>query len=161
MKLRLLPMWVALALPLALGGCGVNTIPTKEEVAKAKWASLGLGQETLSALLQEKKAGVIAALPTYAPLGGTIVHADLSMGKVVEPSEHLFEVIELSKIWIKIGVLERDLSKIEAGQPIELRMAAYPDEVVAVRSGEYLGSFLDLTDTENRQLRLIDDRRAE
>ena len=30
----------ALMLPLLLAGCGVNTIPTKEETAKAKWADL-------------------------------------------------------------------------------------------------------------------------
>jgi len=29
-----------LALPVALAGCGVNTIPTKEEFAKAKWADV-------------------------------------------------------------------------------------------------------------------------
>ena len=30
----------ALVLPLFLAGCGVNTIPTKEETAKAKWADV-------------------------------------------------------------------------------------------------------------------------
>jgi len=29
-----------LALPIALAGCGVNNIPTKEETAKAKWADV-------------------------------------------------------------------------------------------------------------------------
>ena len=29
-----------LVLPVALAGCGVNTIPTKEEFAKAKWADV-------------------------------------------------------------------------------------------------------------------------
>ena len=33
-------LWMTLALPLALGGCGVNTIPTKEETAKAAWADV-------------------------------------------------------------------------------------------------------------------------
>jgi LemA protein len=31
---------IAAALPLALGGCGVNTIPTKEETAKARWSDV-------------------------------------------------------------------------------------------------------------------------
>ena len=30
----------ALVLPLFLAGCGINTIPTKEETAKAKWADV-------------------------------------------------------------------------------------------------------------------------
>ena len=33
-------LWMTLALPLALAGCGVNTIPTKEETAKAAWADV-------------------------------------------------------------------------------------------------------------------------
>jgi LemA protein len=33
-------LWMTLALPLALGGCGINTIPTKEEAAKAAWADV-------------------------------------------------------------------------------------------------------------------------
>ncbi|QUD86623.1 LemA family protein [Phenylobacterium montanum] len=31
---------IALALPVALAGCGINTIPTREEYAKAKWADV-------------------------------------------------------------------------------------------------------------------------
>ncbi|HVY02922.1 MAG TPA: LemA family protein [Caulobacterales bacterium] len=31
---------LALVLPVALAGCGINTIPTKEETAKAKWADV-------------------------------------------------------------------------------------------------------------------------
>ena len=30
----------ACAAPLALGACGVNAIPTKDEVVKAKWADV-------------------------------------------------------------------------------------------------------------------------
>ena len=31
---------VAMILPLALAGCGVNTIPTKDEAAKAAWGEV-------------------------------------------------------------------------------------------------------------------------
>ena len=37
---RLKTLAIALVLPLALAGCGVNTIPTREEYAKAKWADV-------------------------------------------------------------------------------------------------------------------------
>ena len=37
---RRLVLWIALALPMVLGGCGINTIPTKEETAKAAWADV-------------------------------------------------------------------------------------------------------------------------
>ena len=31
---------LAVVLPLALAGCGINAIPTKEEYAKAKWGDV-------------------------------------------------------------------------------------------------------------------------
>jgi LemA protein len=37
---RLSRLAVALTLPLALAACGINTIPTKEEKAKAQWAEV-------------------------------------------------------------------------------------------------------------------------
>ena len=37
---RLKTLAIALVLPLALAGCGINTIPTREEFAKAKWADV-------------------------------------------------------------------------------------------------------------------------
>ena len=37
---RLKTLAIALVLPLALAGCGINTIPTREEYAKARWADV-------------------------------------------------------------------------------------------------------------------------
>jgi LemA protein len=39
-KSRRLPIWIALVVPLLLGACGVNTIPTKQEAAKTAWAEV-------------------------------------------------------------------------------------------------------------------------
>jgi cobalt-zinc-cadmium efflux system membrane fusion protein len=102
------------------------------EVAKAKWFSLGLSHEKLEHALNSKRTRSSGVLPILSPLSGTVIHADVSVGKVVEPTEHLFEVMDLSSVWVKIGVLERDLHKIKVGQPVELRLSAYADEVVPV-----------------------------
>ncbi len=39
-RLRLAPVLLAPAAALALGGCGLNSIPTAEEAAKARWADV-------------------------------------------------------------------------------------------------------------------------
>ncbi|HMI18704.1 MAG TPA: LemA family protein [Sphingomonas sp.] len=39
-RLRLAPALLAPAAALALGGCGLNSIPTAEETAKARWADV-------------------------------------------------------------------------------------------------------------------------
>jgi len=100
------------------------------EVAKAKWFSLGLGTEKLERLVKEKNPRLLASLPIISPMSGTVIHADVSLGKVVEPTEHLFEVMDLTSVWVKVGVLERDLHRIATGQPVELKLSAFPDEII-------------------------------
>ncbi|MCI0459358.1 MAG: efflux RND transporter periplasmic adaptor subunit [Gemmataceae bacterium] len=111
------------------------------EIARSKWLSLGLSQESLDGVLRERNPQLIRSLPISSPIQGVVIHADLAVGKVVEPTEHLFEIIDVSKVWVQIGVLEQDLHKVSVGQPVELRLTAYPGEVfrntVAVK-GLYL-----------------------
>ncbi len=102
------------------------------EVARSKWFALGLDEKMLQRLLDEARP-VLHALPVRSPIGGTVIHADLGVGKVIEPAEHLFEIIDLSRIWVRIGVLERDLHRVHAGQEVELTLAAYPGEVFRTR----------------------------
>ena len=89
------------------------------EVARSKWASLGRSQGDLDRLFREGKP-VLSSLAVSSPIGGTVIHADLGVGKVVEPTEHLFEVVDLSTVWVKVGVLERDMHRVEEGQEVEL-----------------------------------------
>ncbi|MBI2806261.1 MAG: efflux RND transporter periplasmic adaptor subunit [Planctomycetes bacterium] len=101
-----------------------------QKIAHAKWLSLGLGADKYKQLLATKTR-VVATMPIVSVTGGTVIHADVAEGRVVEPTEHLFEIIDLSSVWVKIGVLERDLHRVQVGQVVELRFAAYPDEVTS------------------------------
>ena len=97
-------------------------------VAKAKWAGLGLPGPDLDALLRAGKPRP-RTFPVRTPVRGTVVHADLAVGKVVEPLEHLFEVVDLSSVWVRIDVLEQDIHRVEVGQQVEVRLTAYPGDV--------------------------------
>jgi membrane fusion protein, heavy metal efflux system len=97
------------------------------EIARSKWLSLGLTEQSLAALLRGGER--VAALPIRSPISGTIIHADLTVGRIVQTAEHLFEIVSLSQVWARIGVLEKDLERIDVGQDAELRLAAYPGEV--------------------------------
>lgn len=118
------------------------------ELARVKWLALGLPRDALDALLAGT-AKPTPTLPIHSQVGGTVIHADLAVGKVVEPGEHLFEVIDLSIIWARIGVLEKDITRVAAGLPVEVRLTAYPGEAfrgtVAV-VGQYLDPTTHLND---------------
>jgi hypothetical protein len=71
-----------------------------------------------------------------------VTHTDLSVGKVINSKEHLFEVLDLSSVWLKIGVLEKDLSRVAIGQSLELTLTAYPNEKIPAQV-DVFGQFLD------------------
>jgi RND family efflux transporter MFP subunit len=98
------------------------------QIARGKWLSLGLGKEDFDRLTRTRDFQNIPLLPVRSPIAGVVVHADVTVGQGVEALEHLFEVVDPSAVWIKIGVLEHDLHRVAPGQPVKLRLQAYPDE---------------------------------
>lgn len=98
-------------------------------VARSKWLGLGLPADRLDDLLRRGEPLPGLTLPVTAPVSGTVVHAELTAGKVVEPTEHLAEVVDLSVVWVRVGVLEKDLHRVKVGQPVEVHLVAYPGEV--------------------------------
>jgi|JI6StandDraft_1071083.scaffolds.fasta_scaffold20203_2 cobalt-zinc-cadmium efflux system membrane fusion protein len=112
------------------------------EIARAKWLSLQLPPEALEAMLQTPNEPHQQRLALKSPIDGTVTHTDLSVGKVINSKEHLFEVLDLSSVWLKIGVLEKDLARVAIGQSLELTMTAYPNEKIPAQV-DVFGQFLD------------------
>lgn len=97
-------------------------------VARAKWVGFELSAADFDHLLRDPTKRV-TAYPIRSPLSGTVIHADLNLGRVIAAEEHLFEVIDLSRIWAKVGVLEHELRRVAVGQTVELKLTARPGEV--------------------------------
>jgi multidrug efflux pump subunit AcrA (membrane-fusion protein) len=98
-------------------------------IAKGKWLSLGLPEKGLGEVLRLGSKAPKTRMPILSPISGTLIHSDLRVGKVIEPNEHLFEIFDLSRLWVKIDLLEKDLHRVAAGQKVEVRLTAYPNEV--------------------------------
>lgn len=118
------------------------------DLAKVKWLALGLPEKALNELLTGATKPT-TTLPIRSPVAGTVIHADLAVGKVVEPGEHLFEVVDLSTVLARIGVLEKDIARVEQGRRVEVRLTAYPGEVFSgtvALVGRYLDPVTHLND---------------
>ena len=98
-------------------------------VARSKWLAFGLDAGSLDAILQSGVANPGLTLPVRVPVGGTVIHAELTVGKVVEPAEHLAEVADVTTVWVRVGVLEKDLHRVAVGTPVDVRLVAHPGEV--------------------------------
>ncbi|MFO1065876.1 MAG: efflux RND transporter periplasmic adaptor subunit [Pirellulales bacterium] len=87
------------------------------EIAKIRAATLGLDAARFDDTSQTEFPHLIRS-----PIAGKIVHSDLSEGKFVEAFEHLFEIVNLDDVWLKVQVLEKDVPKLSVGQSIAVRM---------------------------------------
>ncbi|MBL8794199.1 MAG: efflux RND transporter periplasmic adaptor subunit [Planctomycetia bacterium] len=103
------------------------------EIARNKWLNLGLAEADLKQLLQDRNPQAVVRLPVRSPIAGVITHGDAVVGQVVDPAEHLMEIVDLSTVWVQIGVLEQNLHQVAVGQSVELRLAAYPRETIRTR----------------------------
>ncbi|MBA3485102.1 MAG: efflux RND transporter periplasmic adaptor subunit [Pirellulales bacterium] len=95
------------------------------DIARSKLKSIGFTDTQLASLQGDGQT--VRSLPIISPIDGVIIHSDLMVGKVVKPTQHLFEVINLSEVDLLIDVLEADLHKVKEGQVVEFTSTAYPD----------------------------------
>lgn len=108
------------------------------QVLQAKAAALELPEERL----QEENNAEPLRLPIISAIGGIVVHADLAVGKFVESTEHLMDIIDLSTVWVKIGVLERDWHRVASGQQVRLSVSSLPGRIFETKIDK-LGLRLD------------------
>jgi membrane fusion protein, heavy metal efflux system len=85
-----------------------------------------------------------------APLSGTIVERNVSLGGSVEPNATLFRIADLSEVIVAGDVFESDVSKVKLGQYARVRPDAYSDMVF---DGS-ISFIADLIDPEKRTLRI-------
>jgi len=63
-----------------------------------------------------------------APFSGIVARRHVSEGEFVKPGGELFDLVSLDPIEVEFRVPERDAGRIELGQPLDVRVAPFPDE---------------------------------
>lgn len=57
-------------------------------------------------------------IPLTAPFDGLVIGRDVGLGEVVEPAKPLFEIADVSRMWIVLNVRKEDVYKLQPGQKI-------------------------------------------
>lgn len=84
--------------------------------------------------------------PIVAPISGTIITADATLGQQVDPSKNLFTIADLGTVWVEAAVHERDLSRIRAARDAEISIPESPDSSFT----GHLVSVGNVVDPQNR-----------
>ena len=64
-----------------------------------------------------------------APISGKATSITVSSGEMISPSMPLLTLIDISRIFVKVGISEKDISKIKIGQTVVLEIDAFPEEI--------------------------------
>ncbi len=94
------------------------------EMARQKLLAIGFDEATIERV--EQAGRPLEYMSINSPMGGIIIHADVRIGQLVSPTDHLYHVVDPSHLWIVGDVLESDVRFLETGQSIEATFAARP-----------------------------------
>lgn len=88
---------------------------------------IGVPREEIERLDREQT--IKADVPLRAPFDGRVIMRNLTRGEVVETTQKLFTVADLSDVWVVGKVPEKDVQFIHREQSVEVRATAYPGQV--------------------------------
>ena len=76
----------------------------------------------------ERRGKAEPVLTVYAPSSGIVLKREALPGKYVEPGTILYEVADLSTVWISADIYESEVAAVTLNQPASVTFAAYPGE---------------------------------
>jgi Cu(I)/Ag(I) efflux system membrane fusion protein len=94
--------------------------------AKAKLLLLGASETEAKDLSDNHQPK--SPLAIRSPLSGTVIESSVITGSVVSKEDNLFEVSDLSSLWIMANVYERDITLVKKGQVVEITISAIPEK---------------------------------
>ena len=116
---------------------------------------LGMNDEEFRRLESSRK--IRSVVPIVAPFAGRIIGRKLTRGEVVETTENLFVIADLSEVWVQANIPEKDIPfahsvHASGDRQVEVRINAYPKEVFQ-GTITYVADVLDPV-TRTMQLRI-------
>lgn len=108
--------------------------------ALQRMLAIGLRAEDVRAL----ETGKVAAgrVPLIAPLAGTVIKREVTLGEAVQPAKDAFSVANLDRLWVQLDLFEKDLAAVNLDQAAELRTEVVPGRVFKARVA-YVGHVID------------------
>jgi cobalt-zinc-cadmium efflux system membrane fusion protein len=112
-----------------------NTISSsKVAVANARrhLQILGLSSSAIDQLASKSNVGS-PLFPLTAPISGTVIERNGTIGATVGSDANLFKIIDLSSVWIDANVFEKDLERVRNGQVVKVTVPAFPGKTFTGR----------------------------
>jgi multidrug efflux pump subunit AcrA (membrane-fusion protein) len=102
-----------------------------ERIARERLELWGIDKEQIENIL--KSGRPITQLTIRSPISGHVIRKYQVEGEYVEEGARLYDVADLSTVWIQAQVYEQDLPLIKEGMPVRAKTAAFPNHEFAGR----------------------------
>lgn len=136
------------------------SLRAEKREAEDRLRLLGMSEDQITKLNKDQK--IVSYVPITAPFDGRVIARNLTKGEVVEVTEKLFTIADLSEVWVMANIPEKDIPFIRADagtsdkssveQIVDVLLTAYPGEVFHGKV-TYVGDVLEVA-TRTMNLRL-------
>lgn len=109
-------------------GSTVRQLEVERVTARERLLILGLTAGDIEGLRAEEGAGV-GRFTVRSAGSGVITARHVTLNEFVEPAATLFEIHDLSTVWVQGKVYEKDLRRVKTGQRALVRLNAFPGQV--------------------------------
>lgn len=116
-----------------LSGEAQASIRQVAEAALARLRNWDISAEQVERL---KAGGEPTRTLTYrSPVAGVILEKKALQGQRFMPGEALYQIADVSAVWVLADVFERDIAAVKVGQAVEVSIDAFPDRSFAGKVG--------------------------
>ena len=78
----------------------------------------------------EKSGTVTETLHIHSPVAGTVLHIGARQGQYVTPGSELYQIADLSTVWVYADIYEYELPWVNEGDPVEMTLTSLPGRVL-------------------------------
>ena len=108
--------------------------------AKERLRLLGVSEAQIARV--EKRGKPEMRLAISSPFSGVVIEKMVQQGQYVAAGELLFNIADLSRVWVELELYENEFSNIRIGQEVEIRSQSSPGSTFTGRIA-FLYPFLD------------------
>ncbi len=126
------------------------------DAARNKLLLLGVSPSDIDAIVASGQPS--SRLVIRSPQEGYVVEKKIVVGAAVEARMTLFEVADLSTVWVEADVYEKDIAFLQPGQQVTATVEAYPNRVFTGELALVYPRLETATRTNRVRLRLANAR---
>lgn len=98
------------------------------DAARDQLSLLGMPPEAIDDL--QKTRSIHSESRVVASMDGTVLSRKIALGQVVQPADTVFEIADLSHVWLVADVPEQNAGKLAEGQAVEAEIAALAGQTI-------------------------------